>query len=520
MTWYKKVLIGLVAVLALVVVLNWGLNLWIANRLPHLINEKNNSEYKITYSDLSISLISQNLVAHEVILVPKSSLDSKKDQPGFYANVKTIEVISFNIWEIVFGDKIIAKSLLITNPEITYLKEKTTADEERKEVKEEAKKPFKNIIFVSDVILKRGNFRMNELATNKKLFEANNLGFAMSEIMVSEQTLDRKLPFTYGKYLVTCDSLFFQQDEFYHLRANNVKATEKSLSMAAFAMTPDHSRKTFVKMIPAEKDQFRISAKSLDISKLKWGFARERFFLDAGAIVLDDVDANIYRSKMPVDDLTKKKLYNKLLRDISFDLSIDTLKIKNSRVVYEEEKDFSKGPGILTFNDFNMDVMNISSGKNHKKLPDVKIKVKCKFMNVAPLDIDWSFNVLDQSDGFNIQGRIFNFPAERISAFTKPYVNATIKGDLDEVYFNFSGNDKTVSGDFAINYDDLKVDIYKKKDRKKKNKFLTSIANLFVKNDTKEKVTSAEVSLERIQEKSFFNFLWRSIAEGLKKIMI
>jgi hypothetical protein len=41
-----------------------------------------------------------------------------------------------------------------------------------------------------------------------------------------------------------------------------------------------------------------------------------------------------------------------------------------------------------------------------------------------------------------------------------------------------------------------------------------------VKNDSKEKAKTADVELERIQEKSFYNFLWRSIAESLKKILM
>jgi hypothetical protein len=66
----------------------------------------------------------------------------------------------------------------------------------------------------------------------------------------------------------------------------------------------------------------------------------------------------------------------------------------------------------------------------------------------------------------------------------------------------------------------LKFAVYQKDAPKKKNKFLTSIGNLFVKNDTKGKIKDTTIAVERIPEKSFFNFLWRSIAEGLKKILI
>jgi hypothetical protein len=35
-------------------------------------------------------------------------------------------------------------------------------------------------------------------------------------------------------------------------------------------------------------------------------------------------------------------------------MKIDTLSISNTKLVYEEEKNFDKGAGTLTFNDFNL----------------------------------------------------------------------------------------------------------------------------------------------------------------------
>ena len=82
------------------------------------------------------------------------------------------------------------------------------------------------------------------------------------------------------------------------------------------------------------------------------------------------------------------------------------------------------------------------------------------------------FNVLDKMDGFIIKGTILNFPAEQLKPFTKPYMNVDVEGMLDEVYFNFAGNDMKSKGNFAIKYEDLNVTVYKKNSRKEKNKFL------------------------------------------------
>ena len=520
MKWYKKAAIAVVSLLLLIVLVNIGLNFWIAKKLPHIINEANESPYLITYKDLDISLLHRDLKATEIVLVPKSSLNNSANKVGIYANIEALEVANFSIWDLIFTDKIHAKSLTLTKPEITIIKDKSKkAKRDDKAMRNEIVAPFSKLVYVSDVYMVHANLRMVD-TENQAILTLHNMSFNLEQILVTDETLAQKLPFSYGKYTVICDSLFYQPNIFYQIRGQNFRTTEQNLSLGAFEMVPQHNRKSFVKLMVAEKDQYAIKGKSITINQIKWGFEKDELFLHLDGLVLDEMAANIYRNKMPEDDLTKKKLYNDLLRNIPFEFKLDTLFIKNSELVYEEEVDFIKGPGVISFSKFNLFATGIASGKNKSKMPDVNINVKARFMNVAPLEVDWTFNVLDKSDGFNIKGKIFNFPAERISAFSKPYVNATVKGDIDEIYFNFSGNDDNLKGDFAINYDDLKVSIYKKNERKKKNKFLTAIANLFVKDDTKDKVTAAEVELERMKEKSFFNLLWRSVAEGLKKILI
>ncbi|UPT69285.1 MAG: hypothetical protein M0D53_08595 [Flavobacterium sp. JAD_PAG50586_2] len=141
-------------------------------------------------------------------------------------------------------------------------------------------------------------------------------------------------------------------------------------------------------------------------------------------------------------------------------------------------------------------------------------------MNDCPFDVNWKLNVMDKADGFNINGRLTSFDASKIIPFSKPYINVTTKGTLDEVRFNFTGNDNISSGTFAVEYDDLKFTIYKKDNPKKKNKLLTFVAKIFVKKDTKDKLKSTDIEVKRIPEKSFYNLLWRSVQEGLKKILV
>ncbi|MBF03551.1 MAG: hypothetical protein CMP76_09670, partial [Flavobacterium sp.] len=113
-----------------------------------------------------------------------------------------------------------------------------------------------------------------------------------------------------------------------------------------------------------------------------------------------------------------------------------------------------------------------------------------------------------------------HFNAEKLVYFTKPYLNVVVKGDLEKVYFNFKGNDVVNQGDFALKYDDLKVEIYQNNKRYKKNGLLTAIGNLFVKDDSGEELKAVSVKVERVPEKSFYNLLWISVADGLKQVLL
>src|SRR5690606_17281640 len=194
------------------------------------------------------------------------------------------------------------------------------------------------------------------------------------------------------------DSVFYQASEFYHLVTKKIETTEKGLTLNGFKMVPEYNRENFLNRIPIEKDLYAINATDVAINRMKWGFDRGKFYFDANSIVLNDLNANIYRNKGIRDDTKKKKLYSELLRNMPFAMKVDTVQLRHSKIVYEEAVAVNKNPGILTFSKFNMWITGLQSGYGQTKMPDVKIKILCNFMETSKLDVDWSFNVLDRAE--------------------------------------------------------------------------------------------------------------------------
>ncbi|AWG25092.1 DUF748 domain-containing protein [Flavobacterium kingsejongi] len=518
MKWIKKILIAVLGLVLLIVVVNIGLNFWIRKQLPSIINAKNESPYQITYKSLEVSLLDGNAIAKDIIIVPKSSL-GKSTKAGIYATVKVIRIENISSWSLLFHNKIKARRLDVSEPEITLYKDNDRPINNSKSINENVVKPFRNVITVSDINLTKCNLKILSIKDNQVALIVKNLSIGLNGVILDDNTLQHKIPFQYESYSINCDSVFFRSDEFYRMSAINIRTTNDGLKLENFRMIPVYSRAGFIKRIPLEKDLFTLSAEALAIHDMKWGFKEDVFFFDASRITLDTLFANIYRNKVSPDDLKTKKMYNQLLRELKFPLNVDTLQIRKSIVEYEEEVEMKRGPGLVSFHNFNATITHIKSGYKQTKLPDVNIKVNCRFMNAAPLAVNWKFNPLDKTDGFTINGHLKNFASQKLSPFMQPYINATMTGQLDDVFFNFTGNKYGSKGDFSIKYHDLEVKILKK-NGKEKNKFLSAIGNLFVRDDSKEQFREAKTETERIPDKSFYNLLWRSVADGLKKTLL
>ncbi len=512
---YTRLIIVIASLFVLIIALTVGLNLWIKHRLPQIINENNNSAYQVTYGDVSVSLLNQSIIARDIVVIPRKALSAGEEKLGLFAKVPSVEIKDFSYWDLIRENRIKAGALIVTKPQATLFQPVSPArDEARKTMAK-----LDQIIYVRDFYMHEGDLKLYRGGISTMV--ADSVSMQVEGILVSPNTLKNIIPIEYKSYRTDCRAISYRINRFYEVRGRRFALMPHKLEIRDVKLLPLMGRRAFIAAIPEEKDLFTINMRSLVADSLQWGFyENEGFYARAKSLILDRVNANIYRGKMAPDDPERKKLYGELLREIPFELKVNTLQMKNSRIEYEEELDFDHGAGKVYFTQFYMTARGVASTFGRNKMPDVNIDVNCRFMGAAKMKTNWRFNPMDKSDGFRIRGSILNFPAGRMSVFTKPYINADVSGELDEVYFDFTGNANGAWGEFAVNYDDLKVKIYKKKDRKKKNKLLTAIANLFVKNDTKEKVNSTEVKVERLKDKSFFNLLWRSVAAGLKEIVL
>ncbi|UQB67801.1 hypothetical protein [Epilithonimonas zeae] len=444
----------------------------------------------------------------------KPMLDFKDWEKSFKNQKSLFHIKSKNL---SFDDLIFSKTKLSLKNAKIQEPEFIIQNRDNKIIKSNDKKSNFNIDFQNlDII--NGKLSMLKSNGNPSLslvqFNAN-----IKDFLMDEETSKNKIPFTYQDYKITGKQFFYDAGRYYRMNLSTFNMTPQNIDLLNFKLNPKVSRAEFVRMIPMEDDLFDISANRIQLSGLKWKFENDQPNISLKTVKLHQVDANIFRSKIPKDNPKEKLLYSKLLRTIKIPLVVENLNLIKSKLVYEEDKPDSNGPGKVFFTDFNMNVKNLNSNKQKGANTKVPIVINCKFMGVSPMKVNWNFDTGNMRDQFTIGGYINNLPANDINPFIKPYMNITATGTITSLNYDFKGNNDIMNGKFRITHKDLKVSVLDK-DTKEKKKFLSAIANLVVKKDSQKFPESVDIYVERNKERSFFNFYWKGIEDGLKKSLL
>lgn len=460
----------------------------------------------------------QNIAIGSIALKPTSGeIKDLSLTPGSQANGKTtIDLksnhIAFNINKVEF----INKKLNLDIQDVLIENANGTINAGESKPKKTTSPGILQSAIIRKVSLKNSNITYDK---GKEPLAFHDLNATVNDIEISPKTNHQGLSFTVKDYFLTTRN-FAYRTQFYNLSLGLLKLNKNKVQINNFAMKPLVSRSQFIKMIPVERDLYDLKAGQIT-AEGDWDLFSDHKFINASHMMVQSADANIFRSKIPKDDPKVKALYSKMLRSIKIPMNINTLDLKNSVLVYEEDTPESMGPGKLTFSNFNMNVKNLNSAKAKGKPTKVDININCSFMNLSPLSVNWGFDVADQHDTFTISGKTSNLPANGINPFIRPYLHVTATaGTIQEMLFNFKGNPAGLHGTFNLKHKDLKIAVLNKNNHEKKG-FLTAVANVFLKSNSGNYPESVTVeNVERDPTKSFFNLFWKGIEQGLKKTLI
>lgn len=222
--WVKKLFLFLGIFFGLILLTNFGLNIWLKTQLPAYI--KDNTDYKVSYKKLEVSFGTGDIFASEITV--KSKNPNNTQVIGLDGTIDTLKISRFGIYDAIFNKKINSTDLLLLKPDLTI----TLADAVDKKT---GKK--KNPVSFENIRIQQGKIRVFK-PTKQKFLSVQNLDLMVENLQLTEEAVEDKLPLVFDQYSIKGDDFFLQPDDLYQITIAKIKTENGQMSVDELSVKP------------------------------------------------------------------------------------------------------------------------------------------------------------------------------------------------------------------------------------------------------------------------------------------
>lgn len=288
----------------------------------------------------------------------------------------------------------------------------------------------------------------------------------------------------------------------------------KTLHIDSLKLEPVLNKADFAKKVKSQQTWTLLKVRSIDASGVNMGIHMEDTSLMMKSLIIDGAFVHAYKNKKyPFDRKEKFPLPMESFQSVKWGIELDTVKIINSTIKYEELPTEGFHTAHIIFDEVDA-TMSAVNNREYKNLSGVSVlKASAKVMKTGTVKAVFRLPLQKQSK-YTAEGTIRNVPLRELNPLISDLAFVEIEsGRMNKLDFNFTYDDKGSKGELRFDYEDLKILGLKKAPTKDLDRFKTLLINTAVKND--QTLTGA-IDVPRNQKKAVFNLWTISIVDGLK----
>ena len=401
--WVKKLLIGLGIVFGLVLIANFGLNIWLKTQLPDYI--KKNTAYKVSYKSLDVDLGTGNIFATGITVNNKDPKNT--NVIGLQGTIDTLKISRFGIYDALFNKTISSSDLLLSKPNLNIILAKPKDQKTGKK---------RNPVNFENIRINKGTINVFKY-TKQKFVGVDELDLFVENLQMTEESVENKLPVVFDRYSIRGKDFFFQPNDIYTLKIDKITTANGQMSVENFQLIPIISFEQFKKTYPKKTQMFQFSIpkmnfKDIVLKKNKVSLANANF---------QNSFIKVYKTGVSAVKKAEKK------RD--FELNLDDIQLNHAKVqvVKSDESD------LFFAEDLNVNINKLELTKESSK---EVIPVLYKDFKIAGKGIHYNDQQNISVESFNINpkgGQIRNIVAKHTNS---PKMGMDFKTNLVQFAIN------------------------------------------------------------------------------------
>jgi len=487
-------------------------NTIIKNKVENFVETRLPAHIIQNYETLSVDLFEGTLTFKNANV---NILNKETKEVHTYVHAEKFIIEDISYWDYLYNNQIHIEDVKIKKPVIRYYKDRLSTSKKKDSFRSAPLILYKPVL-IDELSIDNTNLTIFNNTQDSITLFAKNLTLEVDDILIDQQTLLKRLPLKFGDYDAKVDSIFVKVSPYENLTSTDFALHDKKAVLKNIHLKTKYSREEHARIIPYEKDHYNLQIDSLEITDINFGFKNRKLLTKSNHITFYHPYLDVFRNKLIRDDPNQKPLYSKMLRDLPINVTVNSLFLKNAAIKYTEKVKVGNPGGIINFSNIEATLQNVSN--TYKSPTKTQIAINANFMDNTPFNVSWSFDINNTQDQFTFKANAGRLAATKMNKFTEPNLHVRLEGETTKTYFTIHGNNNTSHVDMKIKYDDFKVTILND-DGKRKKWLLSTLANLIIKKSSNKKEGDfREGSGEAIrnQKKSFFNYLWLNMQQGLK----
>ena len=385
-------------------------------------------------------------------------------------------------------------------------------------------------LFIHQLNVEKSKVELIDRKSNKTLATSSELSMLLSDFQLVSTGHQNNYfrPDVADATLQLDDFVLFTPENLYKLSAGRITINwrDKEVLIYKLHYQPLYSKRDFSKHIKFQTERYDFIIKNIKLSLPNVRALVNSNNLTMPTVEISNARFNIYRdNRVPFDHSKRPLLPNQAIKQLSVQLSINTLSIKNSTFVYEEVTDRGDQPLYVNFKNLSVEITNVCNLKNRTyQESKMRANIKGQLMGKAPFEMQLLFPLKARNDTFVFSGTVYGkVPLKSFDKATYPAAGMKFKdGMLNKLTFKGGANPYHSKGTLTFLYNNVKLDITTN-EKKETNKFLSWGATTLIRKDnpsTGKTPKQAIMAFDRNMEKGFGNFLWKTIFTGIKATFI
>ncbi|SMC72841.1 hypothetical protein [Pedobacter africanus] len=538
--------VGLLFGIAFLAAMTWYLSIKlkpiITREIKELVATSTEQLYHIEFSSVSTNVLTGISALHEVTIIPDTNvyhqLIALKRAPNnlYKIKLKKLAVRNFHAWRVWREKKLNIDLLLFDNPCVVMTNRQFDFNENK--LPHPRKSPYDYIskylkeLRIETIDFKNASFKyINKNSAKPETDSIANLNVTLKDWLIdAHSAADKSRLYLLKDVVINLkDYTFATPDSLYHVNLNQLdfSASTGELNIKRFMIVPRLDEMTFADPLGYAKDRYNVQMSNINLKGINLPlyilkqelFAREMNVANGSVAVLNN---NAFPKKV---ELKTGRYPQQLLQKAKGQLTIEKLNLSNIDISYSEFNPKSGHKGTVTFAQTSGSVSNVTNVERTKaKNPVMEAGFTTYLMGSGKLDLNFKAN-LDAKDGaFSYSGVLTNLDGRTLNRMTKPLGLVKVNsGNFKKLEFAIEANDREAKGNLSLNYNDLSVALLKKvkgEERLVKQGLMSFLANALIINSDNPNAAgvfvTAPVYYKRVETASFFNFIWKTLLQGIK----